>query len=283
MARIENILLKINQLNPIPSVVHQVLAFSDDLDSSIQDLVKLVEHDPAITANLLKICNSAHMGLPVKVDSVHKATSLLGGQRIVELVLDQKLGVNLQHAQKGYQLEKGQLWRQSVAAAMVSRTLAQRRQLSNLPSLYTAALLKDIGKVVLNDHIVLQAANIRRLVENRGISFIEAEKACIGMDHAHLGGLIARQWKFSSHLIFMIENHHLADPNARRDPATATIYLADMIAMLSGASIGVDRLAYPVYESLFKDYFLAKDEIKAMIFAYEGFLKAAEHIFEVDN
>ena len=70
MDDLSTILKKVNRLEPIPMVIHKVLALADDPDSSLKDLVEVVERDPAITANLLKTVNSAHMGLPVKVDSV---------------------------------------------------------------------------------------------------------------------------------------------------------------------------------------------------------------------
>jgi len=246
-------------------------------------LVDIVEVDPAITTNLLKICNSAHMGLPQKVDSVHRALTLIGMQGVVELVLAQNLGANLHAAQKGYLLDKGNLWQQSLASAMVARGLAEKQQLPNLPAIYTAALIKDIGKIVLSDYVAGQAAKIQRLVEKKGLSFLEAEKKCIGMDHAELGGIIAKEWNFNSHLIFMIENHHLSDPHARKDQATASIYLADMVAMMAGTCIGVDRLAYPIYEDTFKDYFLTKDELKTLILSYEGYVSTARSMFELYN
>lgn len=283
MPNIKKILDKVTSLQPVPSVVHKVLFMAEDPDSQMNDLVDIVEVDPAITANLLKMCNSAHMGLPQKVDSVDRALALIGMQGVVELVLAQNLGANFQKAQKGYLLEKGELWKQSLATAMVAKALAQRQQLKNLPGVYTAALLKDIGKVVLNEFVSGHFQKMKRLVENKGLSFIEAEKQCVGMDHAELGGIIAKRWNFSSHLIYMIENHHLSDPNARRDPSTSSIYLADMVAMMAGSCIGVDRLAYPVYEEIFRDYFLAKEELKSFMLSYEGYLSKAEHLFETFN
>jgi putative nucleotidyltransferase with HDIG domain len=280
MTNVQKILRRVEKLPPIPAMIHKILALADDHESSFLELVELVEHDPAITANLLKVCNSAHLGLPVKVDSVQRALTLLGYQQIVELVIEQNLGADLQRSQKGYRLEKGDLWKQSVATAKVAKTLAQRQKLANLPAIYTAALLKDVGKVILHEFVANEFSRIQEKVEKKGLSFIEAEKACIGMDHATLGGIIAREWHFNSHLIYMIENHHLSDPVARRDPATASIYLADMVAMMAGTCIGVDRLAYPVYEEIFSDYFLTKEELKALMFSYEGFLAGAQRMLD---
>ncbi|MEJ2040954.1 MAG: HDOD domain-containing protein, partial [Desulfosarcinaceae bacterium] len=141
--------------------------------------------------------------------------------------------------------------------------------------------LKDIGKVVLHEYVDHELDRIQDLVKNRSLSFVEAEEASIGMNHATLGGLIAKQWRFSDHMVYMIEHHHLDKAEARNDPATATLYLADMVSMMVGTGIGVDRLAYHVYEDIFDDYFLAKDEIKALMLTYQGFLRGVERLLGV--
>jgi putative nucleotidyltransferase with HDIG domain len=275
MATIHKILKKVKLLRPIPAIIHKILALAQDPDCALADLARVVEHDPAATANLLKTCNSAYMGLPVKVNSVQQAVSMLGLQKVVELVMAQNLSLHLIKAQNGYRLAKGDLWKQSVAAAMVARSLAERRDLLGLPAIYTAALLKDIGKIVLHAYVEGKWLNIQKFLAVKGKDFIQAEQENLGIDHATLGGIIAKEWNFSDHMVYMIANHHMNNPEARNDPASATLYLADMVAMMADTGTGVDRLAYHVYEDIFDDFFLARDELKALILSYDGFLAGA--------
>jgi putative nucleotidyltransferase with HDIG domain len=282
MAGLSSLLEKVNQLDPIPMVIHQVLSLVEDPEASLKDLVTVVERDSAITANLLRTVNSAQMGLPVKVDSVQQAVAMLGLQKVVEMVLSQNLSANLNRSQRGYGLTKGALWQQSLAVAMVARTLARQRDLMSLPAIYTAALLKDIGKVILHEYVADQIKAIQQLVAENGMSFVEAEKKVLGMDHTSLGGVIAKQWHFSPHMIYMIENHHLTIPASRNDPATATLYLADMVAMMVDTGIGVDRLAYHVYPDIFDEFFPDRQQLKSLMITYkscqheiQGFLAAA--------
>ncbi len=282
MAGLSSLLEKVNQLDPIPMVIHQVLSLVEDPEASLKDLVAVVERDSAITANLLRTVNSAQMGLPVKVDSVQQAVAMLGLQKVVEMVLSQNLSANLNRSQRGYGLAKGALWQQGLAVAMVARTLARQRDLMSLPAIYTAALLKDIGKVILHEYVADQIQAIQQLVAENGMSFVEAEKKVLGMDHTSLGGMIAKQWHFSPHMIYMIENHHLTIPASRNDPATATLYLADMVAMMVDTGIGVDRLAYHVYPDIFDEFFPDRQQLKSLMITYkscqheiQGFLAAA--------
>lgn len=271
MDNLRSVLQKVNQLDPIPVVIHKVLELAGDPEASLQDLMEVVERDPAITANLLKTVNSAHMGLPVKVDSVQQAVSMLGLQQVVEMVMSQNLSGNLNRSQKGYGLAKGDLWRQSLAVAMVARTLAGGRDLMSLPAIYTAALLKDIGKVVLHEFVADRLSFIQEAVTSKAMSFVEAEKEVLGMDHMMLGGIIAKQWQFSSHMVYMIENHHLPNTASRNDPATCTLYLADMIAMMVDTGVGVDRLAYHVYQDVFNDFFPDKQQVKGLMITYKTY------------
>lgn len=280
MDKLQAILKKVKRLDPIPMVIHKVLDLADNPDASLKDLVAVVERDAAITANLLRTVNSAQMGLPVKVDSVHQAVSMLGLQKVVEMVLSQNLSGNLNRSQKGYGLAKGDLWRQSLAVAMVARTLARQRDLMSLPAIYTAALLKDIGKVVLHEFVDGQLDAIQNLVTQKGLSFVEAEQDVLGMDHTSVGGVIAKQWHFSPHMIYMIENHHLTNSASRNDPATATLYLADMVAMMVDTGIGVDRLAYHVYQDVFNDFFPDKQQVKDMMITYKGFQREIKAFME---
>lgn len=282
MDNLPKILKKVNQLDPIPSVIHKVLDLANDPESSLTDLVAVVERDPAITANLLKTVNSAHMGLPVKVDSLQQALSMLGLQQVVEMVLSQNLSGNLKRSQDGYGLAKGDLWRQSLAVAMVARTLAIQQDLLSLPAIYTAALLKDIGKVILHEFVADQLEAIQKRVGENGLSFVEAEMEVLGMDHTTLGGMIAKQWHFSPHMIYMIENHHLTHPASRNDPATATLYLADMVAMMVDTNLGVDRLAYHVHQDVFNLYFPDKQELKSLMITYKSFQRQIQGFIETD-
>jgi putative nucleotidyltransferase with HDIG domain len=279
-AKVDKILQKVKTLHPISSIIHKILALTEDPDCSMDELVNLVEYDTAATANLLRICNSVYLGLPVKVDSVQQAVTLLGFRKVFDIVMAQSFSANMIMAQKGYKHEKGDLWQQSVATAMVARSLGERRDLYALPAIYTAALLKDIGKVVLHEYVENQWDKIQQCLDTEGYSFIDAEKESLGIDHAKLGGIIAREWNFSEHMVYMIENHHLSNPEARNDPATATLYLADMVAMMVGTCIGADRLAYRVYEDIFNDFFLTKDELKALMFAYDRYIASARRLMQ---
>jgi putative nucleotidyltransferase with HDIG domain len=241
---VDKIIQEINHLKPMPQVANKVMAIARNPKSSMQQLAEVITYDQVLTANLLKTCNSTYFGLPRKVDSVHQAIVFMGMNQVVDLVLLNGGAENLRKRQEGYDLDEGDLWRYSVSSALIVRELAMKKGLGDSHLLFTAALLKDIGKVVLSQHVADSYQKISFLVSQHEYSFREAEKAVIGIDHAELGGKVAEKWGFSPQLVDLIRNHHLPDEATEYSMETRIVYLADMLCMMMGIGVGSDGLAY---------------------------------------
>ena len=247
MNDIDAIIKKADKLRPIPQVANKVMLIVQDPDSSIKDLSEVILYDQAVTANLLKICNSAYFGLRREIDSLHQAIVFLGMDQVADLVLLASAAGNFKIQQKGYDLRENDLWRYSVSSALIARDLAEMKGSKNNHFIFTAALLKDIGKVVMSQYVSDSFDKIIMLVSKDGLSFREAEKEVTGLDHAELGGLIAKKWKFSDNMVNIIRNHHLSEKPADSDIETSIVYLADIICMMMGIGVGSDGLAYRFY------------------------------------
>jgi putative nucleotidyltransferase with HDIG domain len=253
MTDLRAIVEQIELLTPIPAIATQILTKSEDPESSLSDVADLIVNDPVLTANLLKICNSAYFGLPRKVDSVKDAVSWVGLDQIVELVLTRSVSDNFTKGLEGYGLGEGELWRHAVTSAHVAKSLARRiGDTRNEHLVYTAALLKDIGKLILGRYVAFSSEKINILVHSQGYSFNDAERQIIGMNHEELGAMVGEKWAFSDKLIYIIRHHHLADETARQDPEAGLIYLADIICMMMGICSGADGLSYMFYSDVLK-------------------------------
>ena len=212
MTSLNDIVEQIDLLAPIPAIASQIMTKSADPDSSLAEIADLIVNDPALTANLLKICNSAYFGLPRKVESVKDAVAWVGLDQIVELVVTNSVSKNFNKGLEGYGLGEGELWRHAVTSAHVAKSLAQRYGASqNKHLIYTAALLKDIGKLILGRFVAFSLEKINIRVNSQGYSFNDAEKNVIGMNHEELGAMVGEKWSFSEKLIYIIRHHHLTD------------------------------------------------------------------------
>ncbi|MEE9536213.1 MAG: HDOD domain-containing protein [Desulfobacterales bacterium] len=267
MTNIEDIISGIDTLTPIPPVAAQIMALAEDENSSMSDISDLIIHDPSITASLLKICNSAYFGLARKVESVRDAITLLGLDQIVELVLLNTTAENFKDEPDGYGLGEGELWHHAVLSAHVAKTLAENYGVANKKHLiFTAALLKDIGKLIMGRYVAFSYEKINILVESKGYSFNEAEKKVIGMNHEELGGVVGQKWRFGKKLIYIIRNHHMSEEASRNDVETALVYLADIVCMMMGFGTGVDGLAYRFYSDVLDRMKLTDQDLQKIIF-----------------
>jgi putative nucleotidyltransferase with HDIG domain len=253
VSAIQKLVLEIKNLTPVPAVVTQIMAAVDNPSATTQDIAEVIQYDPVLTANILRTCNCAFFGLRNPVESVKDAVAVLGMDQIMELVLLKACGPSLGKAQKGYGLEKGDMWRYSVSSALLAKSIAATHSPRDKNTIFTAALLKDIGKVVLDRFIADCLETINGLVRDRGLTFKEAERRVIGIDHAELGAMIGKMWKFSPKLVHIIRHHHLSEEAMRRDRDIAIVYLADCLCMMMGIGVGADGLAYRFHDSVLRD------------------------------
>ena len=267
MTNIDDIINGIDTLKPIPPVAAQIMALAEDENSSMSEIADLIVYDPSITASLLKICNSAYFGLSRKVESVRDAITLLGLDQMVELVLLNGTAENFRDEPDGYGLGEGELWHHAVLSAHVAKVLAENHGLANKKHLiFTAALLKDIGKIIMGRFVAFSYEKINILVHSKGYSFNEAEKEIIGMNHEELGAEIGEKWRFGDKLIYIIRNHHMTDETCRNDPETALVYLADIVCMMIGFGTSVDGLAYRFYSDVLNRMNLTEKDLQNVIF-----------------
>jgi putative nucleotidyltransferase with HDIG domain len=281
MGTIKKLVKEIKNLKPIPAIVNQITAAIDDPNCSASDIAEILKFDPAVTANLLKICNSAYFSLPNPVDSVKEAVSLLGMNQIIELVLIKSGARALSKKQKGYGLHEGAMWKHAVASALIAKKICKKTKLGNENILFTAALVKDIGKTVLDRYVSDSFEKINNLVRKKGYSFGEAEKKIIGIDHGELGAMIATEWKFSSKMINIIRHHHLSDKSQRKNSDIAIVYLADCICMMMGVGIGEDGLAYRFHSDVIKNLNITHEDIKMIIADFAQEMYRVEELISI--
>lgn len=239
----KRILKSIKTLPPFPATIQKVMALANDPDSSLTELVAVVRLDQAITANILRICNSAYFGLRRPVDNVNDAIMHMGKKNVLRAVMASGLSRYFRTA-KGYDVKGGELWEHAVAVALMAQICAARISRPDDSRLFTAAVLHDIGKVVLGEFVQESWRKIQELVESKKHSFLEAEEEVIGVNHAELGGEIALIWKFPDEILKAIAFHHRPDLLADGDAVPWIVYLSNQVCHSMGIGVGTDALSY---------------------------------------
>ena len=265
MISLQTLMKEIKNLKPIPAVANQLLAVVDNPDSSMEDIANVIQYDPVITAGILKTCNSAFFGLKNPAESIKDAVNILGTDQVIELALIKSGAQALSGIQEGYGLDQGDMWQYSVSSAVVAKQVAVKLALENKNTLFTSALIKDIGKIILEKYVLDGSRKIRGLVETQNFSFLEAEKKVLGIDHAELGAMIAKMWKFSPRMINIIRHHHLNDEDKICDKEIAAVYLADCICMMMGKGVGSDGLSYRFKHQVMENLGLSATDVLMII------------------
>lgn len=281
MTPIQELVKEIKNLKPIPAVIHQILETVDKPNSSMENIADIIQYDPAVTASVLKTCNSAFFGLKKPAESIKGAVTLMGIDQMIEIVLMKSGAKVLSGEQKGYGHHEGAMWKYSVSSALIAKQIAGRLSLQNKNTIFTAALLKDIGKIVLDRFVQDSFEKISALVLDDNLSFSEAEKIIIGVDHAELGGMIAKMWKFSPKMVKIIRHHHLTDVSMVKDKDIAVVYLADCICMMIGIGVGSDDMAYRFHDKAMKELGMKSDEISTIIAEFARNMQEVEDLLNV--
>ncbi len=153
----------------------------------------------------------------------------------------------------GYETHKGELWTHVLAVSILAGKLGDSIGIENKDELFLAALLHDIGKLVLNEFVMDSYGEIMTMVEHKGMSFLEAEKRAVGMDHAVIGAQILGKWNFPIEIISAVMKHHtpFKEDDSELDNA---VRLADTLSMMMGYETGVDGLAYNGFSDICRLY-----------------------------
>ena len=224
----ESILSAINAIPPFPAVALKAIKALKGPDAGAGDVVDIIQYDPGITSNILKTVNSAYYGLPRKMASLKQAAAFLGSTRLVNLLMLSGALSYLRGKEAQYPLESEDLLTHSVTTALLAEALGRQARVADPAMIYTAGLLHDIGKIVLSTFVREQYHDIDTLISREGRSFLEAEQAVLGTDHAQVGETLAGHWQFPAEITHAIAHHHTPPRENRRAPIpTALVYLAN--------------------------------------------------------
>lgn len=235
------------QLPALPATTARLLELMDDQTAGAGQVLDVIGTDPALTANLLKLCNSAYYGLRREVGSVHEALVMLGNRTVVQLAFATSLGDVLRGPLAGYRLERDALWRHSLAVAVGAAHLAGSAGARSLRErAFTAGLVHDIGKLVLNGPL---KAKLQQLPQTGSYDALrQGERQLLGFDHAEAGQALAEAWSFPAALAAVIGRHHdLPGPDRGQGAADGTADGTaddDLVAAVAVANLGASRAGF---------------------------------------
>ena len=245
--RIENISIlssaivdNVNSLPQFPENIMLVQKLISDPNSEMADIVRQISTDPALTADLLKIVNSAQYMLAKKVDSISDAVKMVGIRGIKNLLYS----YGTQKILGDDTGEKKALWEHSYKTAFYAYNLVKnfRRDRNLLDDVYVGGILHDMGKIIFSAVHPELLHKIQNFAAEKNLPASAFEDLAAGMNHAEIGAMIAEKWNFPDGLVASIRCHH--DPSSASEThkdLVDAVYLANMFCELEAGNISFDQ------------------------------------------
>ncbi len=219
----------IRNLPTLPVVYAKVQGIIRDTSSSARDVGAVVAEDPALTARLLKMVNSAFYGLGREVTTIDHAVVVLGLRELEHVILATtvlKIFPN-RGTKSGFDITE--FWKHALGTAILARELSRRLEVGDAEELFTMGLLHDIGKMVLALFFEDEYEEVLQAVATRTEVIGTIEEELLGFHHAEVGAIIAAKWDLPPRLVDVIHYHHKPRESETCQAEAAVINLADMI------------------------------------------------------
>ncbi len=240
----DKVLDGINRLEPLPITVQKLLVALNDANINFSSIADTIEYDGAITSNILRTANSAAFGGRARIEHIRDAIVRLGTITLLDIMLIGHMRTMRSDASRFAQSEND-LWLHGAAASLAAKAIAKETRNRSIPEASTiAALIHDIGKLILVRYLDASNTDLLALAKEKNLSLIAAEQEAFGCNHAEVGGIIAHKWSFPEAITEAIEHHHDTEP-VNPNPMLDTVVLANLTAKTVAPGMGADGTNFP--------------------------------------
>ncbi|MCP4292550.1 MAG: HDOD domain-containing protein [bacterium] len=252
-SNLEELIKKTSELSSLPSTTMQLMSLLDDETVEANKVLEVIEKDPSLTANLLKLANSAFYGLRRQVGSAREALVLLGNQTIVNLAFATSMGDVMRGPLAAYRLDRNQLWHHALGTALAATYLASQEKSQEIrQQAFTAGLVHDIGKLLLNRPLKKELDQLPP--DSDFTCMLEAEKSILGFNHAEAGARLGENWNFPPYLVHAIEYHHEESDESENNKLIRAVAAANLVTCHLGWGGGTGPIGEEGFWAAVQDY-----------------------------
>lgn len=275
----DSLLRNATNLPSLPAVAMQVLELGEDPTSELMDIASAVTNDPALCVRLLRAANSPLYASRRQIDNLRQAISVLGLNTTITLALS----FSLEPPDNGGCVDKKTYWRRSLISAIAARVTAEQVTQEESGHFFLAALLQDIGMLVLEKTDPERYATIM-LSSKSHEQYVRAEIQTFGFDHALVGSYLLKKWKIPEslwHAVRFSHNLNNADPNLQSSLLDRCVFFSGLMAdfwLREGESyLTTEDLAILGKDSLG----LSTDDVETILSKIVALLPEYESLFDL--
>lgn len=277
MKRRDEIITQAKALPQMPAPVLRIMSYLSRPDADLNVLATLIEYDPGLTVNVLRMANSTFFGGGGKVTSVREALIRLGTRRVVQLVIASGVAPNARGAVTGYGLAEGELLRHSIAVGVAAELLAAAIGRKAPDHTFTSGLLCNIGKVVMGRFLEVDLGAVLAVSEHEEIPFEQAERRMMEIDHAELGAILLSHWEMPENIVQCVRWHLDPCSAPMKDLAVDLVHAGRVLVTMAGIGQGVDGLQYEVCQKSFERLGLTPEIVASVL------EKLVENLSEIED
>ncbi len=219
--RLQVVMGQLGDLPPLPATYSRLAQMSQDPDVSMDAMAAVIERDPAITAAVLRIINSAYFGLPRRVSSVRETVRYLGIVPIKNLVLTVEIFEGLAQGRRALALQQEALLRAYAMRELLGRTpLAEQA--------FIAGVLSDVGQLLVLSKLPVDAMAIDKGVELGRLPWIVQHER-LGCSCATIGAQLLARWNLPASLVEAVALHHEAPRGSATPNVTTALALVSAV------------------------------------------------------
>lgn len=235
---------KIKSFPSMPVFVSNIIDLLNNPNTNVSQIAETVKFDPGMTANILRLANSAEFGAHQRIHSLKEAIVRLGLKQLFQMVVAFGMGTKLAVPLKGYELQPEELLFHSLWAALASEELCTALSLKMPDMLFTAGILHDLGKLLVDEYVAVYKTDILDLGRAQNLSFEDAENKVLGISHAEAGAEVLSRWHFPAPLVAVARWHHRPDAAGEFRATTSIVHIAEVLSYTEGVGSGVDGFSY---------------------------------------
>ncbi|WP_298037996.1 HDOD domain-containing protein [uncultured Desulfuromonas sp.] len=201
-------------LPPSPAVAARLLKELKNPNLSVKDLAKLVSVEPAVTAKIMKMANSALYGQLGQITTLERAIIVIGENNLKRAVMD----ISLRNVNKSHGLLERWLWENSVGCAVGARLAAERLSSAPPEEAFIAGLFRHIGKTIMLNRDRDLYRKVVKLHERGEVPLHDGERALFAFSHEMVGAALLEHWNFPPRLVSVVRHHHDFESVRESDP-----------------------------------------------------------------
>jgi HD-like signal output (HDOD) protein len=238
MISLEQIVEGVVSLPPTPRILPKLQKLLRDPNSGIHDIISLIKVDAPMTAQIVRLSNSAYYNTGEPVQSLEEAVNRLGFREVYRVTSVAAAHQVMGEALPLYNLGKGELLEGSVSCAILMVELGSRARVADLDGAYTTGLLHSIGKVVINQYFLKHGLELydNNAGENIDIMW---ERKLIGFDNAEVGAAILKKWNFPDEILLPVKFQFGPLKAPSMQPVCCQLCIARMVSPLLRPKDGV--------------------------------------------